>query len=392
MTTITGIQPVILPSGFRRGLISLESRVENFNLRPPMGARPGRKVPVRRLNTQSRREETAVTGTEPSRNPAATPLITVAICTRNRAARLERAVRSVLPQMNGDTELLIVDNASTDDTPAVLSRLVSSHHGITVVREMKPGISSARNAALTNARGKFVLFMDDDEAAEPHWLAAYQRFLSAPPSDKIAVVGGTYLNQLDTLPPETKDVSVLIEHGPVPKRLPYPGSLFGGNTAYHRETAMAAGMFDLQLGRREDSDLNIRLQDAGYEMWWLPGAAIRHFTPAHRTTFRSLLRERFRDGGFIAIQRLKRRRKGVERGCYRLARIIGGPFQALAHMLAALLKFPLRHPKCREHLLQASRSCGIAWGMLRNWRITDLQPQGQIPAGNPMPKSIMPSQ
>ena len=48
---------------------------------------------------------------------ASGPLITVAICTHNRAAFLEKAVRSVLRQMTGDAELLIVDNASTDDTP-----------------------------------------------------------------------------------------------------------------------------------------------------------------------------------------------------------------------------------------------------------------------------------
>ena len=89
---------------------------------------------------------------------------------------LERAVRSVLPQMNGYAELLIVDNASTDDTPTVAAQLAAANPRVKVVRVEELGISLARNAALKMACGQFVLFFDDDETAEPDWLATYQRF------------------------------------------------------------------------------------------------------------------------------------------------------------------------------------------------------------------------
>jgi GT2 family glycosyltransferase len=219
---------------------------------------------------------------------------------------------------------------------------------------------------LKKARGEFVLFLDDDETAETDWLAAYQRFLSAPPSGKIAAVGGAYFTEYEIPPSKRGDASISFDCGDSQKCLPYPGSLYGGNTAYHRQTALAVGMFDTQLGRREDSDLNLRLQDAGYELWWLPGAAIWHFAPAKGMKFHVIMRERFNDGRFIAIQRLKSRHGGWERGFYRVARIVGGPFHALAHLLAALFTLPRRHSK--EHVLQACRNCGIAWGMLVNWR------------------------
>ena len=133
---------------------------------------------------------------------ASGPLITVAICTHNRAASLEKAVRSVLRQMTGDTELLIIDNASTDDTPVVAAQLVAANPRVEVVREDELGLSAARNAALKKARGQFVLFLDDDATAEPDWLAAYQRFLSAPPSAKIAVVGGAVFSEFEIPPAE----------------------------------------------------------------------------------------------------------------------------------------------------------------------------------------------
>jgi len=302
---------------------------------------------------------------------ASGPLVTVAICTRNRAAFLEKAVRSVLRQMTGGTELLIIDNASTDDTPAVAARLAAANPGVNVLREGELGLSAARNAALKNGRGQFVLFLDDDATAEPGWLAAYQRFLSAPPSEKIAVVGGAVVNEYEVPPPKWVNASATFDSGGSPRRLAYRGSLFGGNIAYRREAALAAGMFDTRLGRkgksmmgREESDLNIRLQDAGHEIWWLPGATILHYVSAYRMEFREMMRGRFAEGRSIAIQRLKSRRRGWDRELYRVARIIGAPFHALVHLLAALVTWPRSYSKAAEHLLQACRNCGIALEML----------------------------
>jgi glycosyltransferase involved in cell wall biosynthesis len=313
----------------------------------------------------------------PKMSPRASgPLITVAICTHNRAAFLEKAVRSVLPQITDDTELLIIDNASIDDTPAVSAQLAAANSCVKVVREEELGLSAARNAALKNARGEFVLFLDDDATAETGWLAAYQRFLSAPPSEKIAAVGGAILIEFETPPSKRGDASVSFDCGNLPKCLPYLGSLFGGNIAYRRETALAAGMFDTRLGRkgekrmsREESDLNLRLQDAGYEIWWLPGAAIWHFAPARGLKFREVMSGRFAEGRSVAIQRLKARRSGWDRESYRVVRIIGAPFHALAQLLAALIALPRNYQKAAEHVLQACRNCGIALEMLVRFKL-----------------------
>lgn len=302
---------------------------------------------------------------------ASGPLITVTICTHNRPAFLEKAVQSVLRQMTDDAELLIVDNASTDNTPATAARLAAANSRVEVMREAELGLSAARNAALKQARGEFVLFLDDDATAKPDWLAAYRRFLSAPPSEKIAVVGGAVFSDFEISLPKWGNASAAFNSSDPPKRLPYRGSLYGGNIAYRRETALAMGMFDTRLGRkgkkrmsREESDLNLRLQDAGYEVWWLPNAAILHFVPVSRMKFRENMRGRFAEGRSIAIQRLKSRRDGLDCGFYRTARVIGAPFHVLAHLLAALVSLPFNYPKAAEHLLQACRNSGLAWQLL----------------------------
>jgi glycosyltransferase involved in cell wall biosynthesis len=304
---------------------------------------------------------------------ASGPLITVAICTRNRVNFLQRAVESVLPQMTDGTELLIVDNASTDDTPEVTARLATDNPRLTVCRENEIGISAARNTALKKAHGQYVLFLDDDDTAEPGWLAAYQRFLSTPPSGKIAVVGGAVFPYCETPPPKWINVGTGFNRGDSPKRLPYRDSPLCTNSAYSREAALAVGMFDTQLGRkgnqmmsREESDLNLRLQDAGYEIWWLPSAVIRQFVSASRFTFRAMMRARFNEGRSIAIQRLKSRRKGLDREFYRVGRVVVTPFHMSLCLLAALFTLPWRHRQM-GYLLRAILIAGIGWQMLVCW-------------------------
>jgi glycosyltransferase involved in cell wall biosynthesis len=316
-----------------------------------------------------------VTGNEPTINPSArtAPLITVTICTRNRANLLQRAIESVLPQLTDGAEVLIVDNVSTDITPEVAARFAAANPRVKVWREPELGLSAARNAALQKANGRYVLFLDDDATAEPGWLAAYLRFLSAPPSEKIAVAGGAVFPNFEITPPKWVNTNITFDLGNSSKILPYRDSPWGCNIAYRRGLALELGQFDTRLGRkgeqmmsREESDLNLRLQDAGYEIWWLPGAAVRHLVPASRLKFRAMLRAWFSEGRSIAIQRLKSRHGIWDRGFYRAGRVVAAPFHALAHFLAMLLVLPLNRAKAIGHLFQTCRNCGMAWQLFVN--------------------------
>jgi glycosyltransferase involved in cell wall biosynthesis len=270
--------------------------------------------------------------------------------------------------MTDETELLIVDNASTDNTAEVAARLAAANPRVKAWREEELGLSAARNAALKLAHGQFVLFLDDDATAEPGWLAAYQRFLTTPPSERIAVVGGAVFPEYEVPPPRWTNTDIAFDLGDLQKRFPYRDSPWGGNSAYRREAALAVGMFDTRLGRkgkkimsREESDLNLRLQDAGYEVWWLPGAAIRHLVPASRLKFRAMMRAWFSEGRSIAIQRLKSRRGVWDRCLYRTGRVVAAPFHIVIHLLAALFVLPLSYPKSVGHFFQVCRNFGLAW-------------------------------
>ena len=92
--------------------------------------------------------------------------ITIVICTYNRSALLRDAVRSFQRLRTDDRfsyDVLIVDNASNDDTPDVIQQLLAESeipvHG---VREAKPGVAAARNRGIAEAQGEWIAFCDDD--------------------------------------------------------------------------------------------------------------------------------------------------------------------------------------------------------------------------------------
>ena len=99
-------------------------------------------------------------------NPAGHPRVSVVITTYNRAALLPRAIRSVLAQTYEDYELIIVDDCSTDDTPAVMQTFEDSR--IRAVRHSdNMGQSAAVNTGIRQARGEYIAFLDDDD----EWVA-----------------------------------------------------------------------------------------------------------------------------------------------------------------------------------------------------------------------------
>ena len=86
------------------------------------------------------------------------PMLTIAICTWNRAAMLDRVLAhmtSLVVPPGVDWEILVVDNNSTDETDAVATKH-AAHLPIRVVLESTPGISHARNRGIREARGDII--------------------------------------------------------------------------------------------------------------------------------------------------------------------------------------------------------------------------------------------
>lgn len=128
---------------------------------------------------------------------ATAPHITVVICTRERPGALARCLDSLLAQQYPDFRILVVDNAPATEATAEVVRAAARRGPVDYLLEPKAGLSFARNAAVTATPGKILAWIDDDETADPHWLAEVARALADHP-DADVVSGVIVPAELET--------------------------------------------------------------------------------------------------------------------------------------------------------------------------------------------------
>lgn len=214
---------------------------------------------------------------------------TLALCTHNHAGRLARTLADLarLKPPRRPWEFLIVDNGCRDGTPELLAgHAWPAGWQVRVVREEKLGLSNARNRAIADAQGEYVIFMDDDETADPDWLCAYERLIDAQHPDAF---GGRQVVLFEDARPPWLSNELLGFLGELnrcdtiaPLTDPYT-PFYGGNFGFRRAVCERVGGFDSMLGRKgadntggEEVDFYRRLLDAGFKVWWTPEAVIHH--------------------------------------------------------------------------------------------------------------------
>ena len=236
-------------------------------------------------------------------------MLSLAICTYNRAPLLPRALDSVTSQSGAaeEFEILVVDNGSTDQTREVVAKYQHKDSRIRYVVEPKPGIAQARNRALAEARGEYLAFLDDDAWADPDWLENLLAPIQAVSPAPECVVGPVSLvwegNRPDWFPDRFESLLCRYEMGAVPRFLDANGYLLTTNSLFHRETLLRLGGMRTDLGHRrkaliggEDNDIFNRLIANGHRVYYQPAARVNHPVPKERQTRRFLLRRLFWDG------------------------------------------------------------------------------------------------
>jgi glycosyltransferase involved in cell wall biosynthesis len=236
--------------------------------------------------------------------------LTVAICTWNRSELLQRALQqlTLLSTPNGvEWELLVVNNNSTDATDAVV-RSFDGRLPVRLLFEPTAGKGSALNVAVREARGDYLLFIDDDVLVEPDWMAAYHAAFRQWP--EAVVFGGTIAPWFEGDPPDWMEpalsriggVYAVLDAKPGPIRLTDSPLPFGANMAI-RTDVQRLHPYDPRLGPRpgrlvggEETRLIRTLLSAGLEGRWIPEARVAHYIPKQRQSIR-YLRKFFFDRG-----------------------------------------------------------------------------------------------
>jgi|GEM_PF-3304067 len=186
-------------------------------------------------------------------HPLSAPLISVIMPTHNRAEIIAEAIQSLRDQSHTHWELLVCDDASTDNTDAVVRRFADERIHYLLLE--KVGAAAARNSGLEKARGQIIAYLDSDNYWHPDYLkmVAHQ-FDTHPDTDAIY---GDYLDYR-----VSEDGTVTIESYQRPAfdygRLRSKNYIDLNSFAHRRELYDAFGGFNPALKRRQDYDLILK--------------------------------------------------------------------------------------------------------------------------------------
>jgi O-antigen biosynthesis protein len=195
--------------------------------------------------------------------------VSVVVAARNAEATIGDCVASLLrlDYPAERREVVVVDNSSTDDTRAIVSRFP-----VRLVHESRRGRSHARNAGIEAAHGEVVAFTDADCVVATSWL---HELVPALGDESVAGVRG----EIAAYPPRTRAQRYAARtrdpHQPTASESARP-FVVTANSAFRREALRQVGGFDPAFAGGEDADLSWRLLDAGFELRSAPRAVVFH--------------------------------------------------------------------------------------------------------------------
>ncbi|MQW88799.1 glycosyltransferase family 2 protein [Sinorhizobium saheli] len=234
--------------------------------------------------TQRRREPTAARPVSVAAvSSGSRPFASFIVCTRNRVSALRACIRSIEAACRAHpavmSELVIVDNGSTDGTAEALVRIAAaSPIAVALVAEPRPGLAGARNAGMARARGRVLVFIDDDCEVDAHYLADLQRHYG---HGEERVIRGGRVELGNSL-----DLPFTVKRSRVAARLSpdiHPGGfVLGCNMTMHRDVAALIGPFDTRFGAgaplkaAEDTDYLVRAYNLGIPVEYVPDMLVHH--------------------------------------------------------------------------------------------------------------------
>jgi glycosyltransferase involved in cell wall biosynthesis len=216
------------------------------------------------------------------------PLVSVVVPTRNRADLLVQNLEALAAQTYRNLEVLVIDDASTDETPEVLAHFAKAHPdlALTVLRNSpQRGANPSRNRGIKASRGSLVAFEDDDCIAEHDWIEKLVRQFVSP---QVGAVTGLVE---DPEPRNIYDLGFRGTHRVYGET--HATRLVACNMCVRRELLegkldedRAEVSADMSVsGRGDEEDLYLKLRAGGYEVRIAHDAKVLHVHYYSRSSF-----------------------------------------------------------------------------------------------------------
>jgi GT2 family glycosyltransferase len=221
-------------------------------------------------------------------------MLTVLVATHNGARTLPHVLGGYQRQLPvpGGWKLVIVNNASTDATRDVIGEFAASLP-LTYCEESRPGKNRALLTALREAEGDLFVFSDDDATPDPGWLAALRRAADTHPEADIFAGAIRPRWEVQPAPWVLEEVDLAACYAVTDLTRPAgpvkPTLVWGANMAIRRRVFDQGHGFDPEVGPSgaryvmgSETDLTVRLTEAGFQTWFCPEAIVEHFVRAHQ--------------------------------------------------------------------------------------------------------------
>jgi glycosyltransferase involved in cell wall biosynthesis len=232
------------------------------------------------------------------------PLISVLVCTYNRAELLGGALQSLVVQTlhKSRYEVIIVDNNSTDATHEIARDYAGRYDNFKVIREDRQGKSYACNTGIAAARGKYIAFMDDDAKASPDWVERILSFISRRP--EVVAFGGPYKSfSLVELPKWYKESYGSWTLGDVEIPIAETEWINGTNMVFRRTLLLELGGFNENMGMTgkeiaygADTEIFRRIKEKRLPVYYVPDMVVEHLIADYKMSLRWMLMSYYRNG------------------------------------------------------------------------------------------------
>lgn len=211
------------------------------------------------------------------------PDVSIVMATRDAGDVLAKALRALLEHTEPCYELIAIDNGSADATSSLLQQV---ENATIVFNDRNVGFGAASNQGAAHARGRYVVFLNQDAFVEPGWLPPLVERIEA--HERVGAVGPMLLNPDGSLQCAgallSRSGSVLCYgEGDSPDRPEYRfvrvvDFLAGACLLVRRRAFNEVGGFDAAygLGYYEDADLCLALAARGYRSVYEPGSSVTH--------------------------------------------------------------------------------------------------------------------
>jgi glycosyltransferase involved in cell wall biosynthesis len=222
--------------------------------------------------------------------------ISIIICCFNSEARIRETIRHVVNQKNSvniDWEIIIVDNASLDNTQKVSEVELKKSSGISykIISQPEKGLARAREKGIQESKYDLIIFCDDDNHLDPTYMEiAYSLMLKMP---EVGIIGGLSKPKLAYYPGKwIEDMYPSMAIGPQGNKDGYVNWVYGAGMVIRKTvytelsnkgiTFFLSGRLGVKQSSGEDAELCVLATFIGYRIYYAPSLILYHYMQSYR--------------------------------------------------------------------------------------------------------------